>query len=128
MEYLIKFKEWYLSVREGHASPVLLYEDLLIIGIFKVNQNQLMHTEMTLILAKLQELLGRSKRAVQVRCFNYLLHLTEEEINKAVLTDTDFVMSKDSGYNYSQIEVFAVNRKDWTSNLQRMEKRQRMKG
>lgn len=113
MEYLIKFKEWYLSVREGHASPVLLYEDLLIISVFKANQNQLMHTEMTLILAKLEELLGRSKRAVQVRCFNYLMHLTEEEINKAVLTDTDFVMISNTGHNYSQIKAIASNRKHW---------------
>ena len=53
MEYLIKFKQWYLRVREGHTYPVLLYEDLLIISLFKVNQNQLMHTEMSLILSKL---------------------------------------------------------------------------
>jgi len=46
-----------------------------------------MHTEMALILAKLEELLGRTKRALQVRCFNYLIHLTEQEINQAVITN-----------------------------------------
>ena len=32
-----------------HGSPVMPYEDLIIIGFLRVNKNQLMHTEMALI-------------------------------------------------------------------------------
>lgn len=49
MDYLIKFKSWFLGLRLRHGSPVMLYEDLIIIGFLRVNKNQLMHTEMALI-------------------------------------------------------------------------------